>query len=78
MTTVEDRYTKQYKGQQQKKNAEPESKESVYSDYTNLDLDKGPKDRITLEPIPEEQRDRKKEKIFRDKMYLIAGNVFKN
>ncbi len=54
-----------------------DDKESVLSDYTNMELDKGTKDRITIEPIPEDQRDREKERIFGGKIDIIIDDFKK-
>jgi len=53
--------------------SENHSEESV---YTEKDLGKYPKKRTTLEAMPEAERNRAAERIYRDKMYSIA-DVFK-
>jgi hypothetical protein len=74
MSDTNDSPMNQYRKRlQQKKNKEPDSKESVLSDYTNTKLDKGTKERTTLEAMPEDQRNRDAERIAYDKLMELSG-----
>ncbi|MGH9988584.1 MAG: hypothetical protein ACRD8W_32020, partial [Nitrososphaeraceae archaeon] len=74
MSDIYDSPMNQYrKRQQQKQNGEPTAEEHNPYFYDGKVTNK---QRTTLEAIPDDQRDKEKERIYRDKMYSIA-HIFK-